>query len=198
MFKKIVIASMSFLICMSGFAQTCEEELHSKSYVILSLKINAYLQAKTANRLNDHYNSLQDQLYKKYQNELESPELEDKYEAIVSERDRVMKDRVIIAYNDPAICDQKEPQDLIYAFIREKSKLCESNDRYKELDDLSEEVLSGDFQTCPKPSELNSYYQSSLPKDALLLSPKKTCLIVFEVMKKKVTECHNKAKKNAP
>lgn len=84
-----------------------------------------------------------------------------------------MQDRVIIAYKYPAICDQKELQEFISPLLKEKNQLCKSDDRYKELDDLNEEILNGDYQTCPKPSQLNSYYQSFYPKMHFYLVPKK-------------------------
>tara|TARA_R110000868_G_scaffold117600_7_gene312272 strand:- start:2577 stop:3161 length:585 start_codon:yes stop_codon:yes gene_type:complete len=192
------ILIIAFLFSTQCFSQTCEEEARSKSYVVLSLKLHAYLQAKTAHRLNEHYDHQADQLYKKFQDEPDSLEYEDKEIALTTQKHKVMSDRLVISYEDPAMCEKDELMDLVYAYTREKSKLCESDDRYQELDDLKSELTDHNVDQCPSISNVTALYQSSLSEDALTLHPRDICLNIFSKMKKLVTECHEQAKKNAP
>tara|TARA_R100000656_G_scaffold116642_1_gene89799 strand:+ start:840 stop:1427 length:588 start_codon:yes stop_codon:yes gene_type:complete len=193
-----VLITILFLFSTQCFSQTCEEEARSKSYVVLSLKLNAYLQAKTAQRLMEYYDQQEDQLYKKFQNDIDSLEYEDKELALRTKKYKVMDNRLVVSYDDPAMCQQKELMDLIYAYTREKSKLCESDDRFQELDDLKSELSDHDVDQCPSISSVTALYQSSLSEDALALHPRDICLSIFSKMKKLVTECHEQAKKNAP
>ena len=192
------LITILFLYSTQCFSQTCEEEARSKSYVVLSLKLHTYLQTKTAHRLNEHYDQQEDQLFKKFKDDPESLEFEDKETALREKKHKVMDERLVISYGNPAMCERAELMDLIYAYTREKSKLCESDDRYQELDDIKNEYSAYSFDQCPSIDKITSLYQSSLSEDALTLHPRDICLNIFNKMKKLVTECHEQAKKNAP
>tara|TARA_R110000868_G_scaffold246448_2_gene503093 strand:- start:654 stop:1253 length:600 start_codon:yes stop_codon:yes gene_type:complete len=195
--KIIICLIFSYLVLGNAFAQTCEEEVRAKSFVVLSLKIHQYNQEKTSHRLNTIYDERSDALFKKYKDGFDSLEAEEASEALDNERQRVLSNRLELSYKSPAICDKEEVQDLARAYLAEKSQLCKSDDRFSELDDMSNELSEEAPNNCPNLEELNAHFESTLPKDALSMEPKKACVLVFEVMKKRLLACE-KAKKNAP
>lgn len=161
-YKSSILALLLVFQSYELQAQSCEEELKAKTYLVMSYKLNVYLTHKTAKRLESTLNG------------------DEKHQAFNNLNKHT--------YEDEKVCHQKELQNLIYDYMKAKEKICRSDDSYKKLDSLMDEIHI-DEETCPRPFDLSFKYGNELPEDAMNMPPLMVCMILHDVMKKQTAAC---------
>ena len=202
--KLLTFSAVLFFNSNAVYAQSCEEELPISTYSFLSLRLHQVFVHKTEARLNRIHDDKTQSLHKEFANDLTS----DVYHRMQTQLDKVRaenyENRIQIIYENPAICDDDEVQEIINSILSDKKRICQSENLYVALDDLKDmireeapEVLR-DGRSCPSPMEFKEEFMRVLPAGALDFDAKRACLIFHKVMKIKTAKCVKEAKKSVP
>lgn len=186
------------------YAQSCEEELPPQTYTYLSYKLHQVFVHKTDARLNRIHDDKIQSLHKEFANDLTSNVYHQMSEQLDRVRAENFENRIQIIYENSAICDDEEVQEITHSILGDKKRICQSDDVYVALDDLKDSLADdapevGELhRRCPSPDDLKEEFQKILPEGALNFDSKKACLLVHKVMRRKTAACVKEGKKNAP